>query len=133
MKAKIYNWQAWIGECDPRAIKNRYKKDLLAAGFTIISLTEHHFEPFGYTALYLLAESHLAVHTFPEEKKTYVELSSCSREKYENFIKCQHIECKEQAEIPAPPCDEDKAVQKDGLTPFHETESVKEYLKTLVH
>ena len=38
---------------------------------------EHYFTPYGYTALFLLAESHFALHTFPEENKTYIELSSC--------------------------------------------------------
>ena len=42
-------------------------------------------EPEGYTALWLLGESHFAIHTFPEEQKTYIELSSCNLEYYEFF------------------------------------------------
>ena len=38
---------------------------------------DYHFTPYGFTALYLLSESHLAIHTFPEENKSYIELSSC--------------------------------------------------------
>jgi S-adenosylmethionine/arginine decarboxylase-like enzyme len=47
------------------------------SGFTILRFVEHTFVPQGYTALWLLGESHAAVHTFPEHNRTYVELSSC--------------------------------------------------------
>lgn len=46
---------------------------------------EQHFPNGGYTALWLLAESHLAVHTFPESKATYLELSGCNESKTEAF------------------------------------------------
>ena len=52
----------------------------------MLDVLEHHFEPQGYTALYLLAESHFAVHTFPEFGRTYYELSSCNMEYYVRFI-----------------------------------------------
>ena len=48
---------------------------------------EHSFQPQGYTAIWLLAESHFAIHTFPEENKTYIELSSCNRTMYHAFLK----------------------------------------------
>jgi S-adenosylmethionine decarboxylase len=32
-----------------------------------------------------LAESHLAIHTFPEEGKTYIELSSCNERMQKAF------------------------------------------------
>lgn len=59
---------------------------LIKAGFIILNRMEHHFMPQGYTAIWLLAESHLAVHTFPESGKTYVELSSCNQPKNKAFI-----------------------------------------------
>ena len=55
------------------------------SGFTILGKLEHFFEPAGYTNLWLLAESHCALHTFPEETKTYIELSSCSIDKFQRF------------------------------------------------
>lgn len=61
--------------------------DLLCkAGFTILGVRAHHFHPQGYTALWLLSESHFAVHTFPEFGKTYIELSSCNLEYYQRFL-----------------------------------------------
>ena len=48
---------------------------------------DHHFSPQGYTALWLLTESHFAVHTFPEFGRSYIELSSCNLEFYQAFLK----------------------------------------------
>lgn len=52
----------------------------------VLDFTEHYFTPQGYTALWLLSESHLAVHTFPEEQKSYIELSSCNGGKSKVFL-----------------------------------------------
>lgn len=40
----------------------------------------------GYTAIWLLGESHFAIHTFPEQGKTYIELTSCNPEKHDFFV-----------------------------------------------
>lgn len=59
---------------------------LATSGHTILNFVEHHFEPQGYTALWLLGESHLAIHTFPEHGRSYVELSSCMFPLYRRFV-----------------------------------------------
>lgn len=87
MKAKIYNKKFWIKETRPQVLFKSFKSILLESKFTIIDYLEYNFKPYGYTALFLLAESHLAIHTFPEENKTYIELSSCNKQYYKNFIK----------------------------------------------
>ena len=86
MKAKIWNYSVWINECDPRVLKSHFEEILKKSGFKILDIMEHYFEPQGYTAVFLLAESHLAIHTFPECNKTYLELSSCNLEYYVRFI-----------------------------------------------
>lgn len=78
MEAKIYNQRWWLSSCDSEVLKRVISVDLNQAGFSVLNFVEHYFQPQGYTALWLLAESHAAVHTFPEEGKSYVELSSCS-------------------------------------------------------
>ena len=45
--------------------------------FTILDAISHSFEPQGYTALILLAESHLALHTYPEHDSVYFNMYSC--------------------------------------------------------
>lgn len=87
MKAKIWNIRYWTPATDERMLNHELGQALKSAGFNIIDTIENKFEPYGYTKLWLLGESHLAVHTFPEENKSYVELSSCIKKKYVDFIK----------------------------------------------
>lgn len=86
MEAKIDNYSDWIDECNPESLKSDFEDILTKAGFGILGFMEHHFEPQGYTGLWLLSESHFAIHTFPEENKTYIELSSCNSDMYDDFL-----------------------------------------------
>ena len=87
MKAQIFNWHGWTSETDPKKHYKEMKKGLIDSGFKILSEVEHHFQPYGYTALFLLSESHFAIHTFPEEGKSYLELSSCVEGQYKKMQK----------------------------------------------
>lgn len=87
MKAQMYNFSSWINETDPIILKTQFENQLIKSGFGIISIQEKHFTPIGYTALFLLSESHFAIHTFPEENQTYIELSSCIKTPFDNFVK----------------------------------------------
>ncbi len=84
-RAQIFNFQEWINIYDPETLKEIFQNKLKASGFGIISFSEHYFPKKGYTCFWLLSESHLAIHTFPEENKTYVELSSCNETKLRLF------------------------------------------------
>ena len=86
MKAQIWNKSYWVLDTDPAILKKEYSDRLINAGFNVLDLIEHHFHPQGYSILFLLAESHLAIHTFPEECKSYIELSSCVKDKFINFV-----------------------------------------------
>lgn len=85
MKAEIYNISGWINSVDELVIKKYFDELLKKSGFTILNYQEHYFKPIGYTGLWLLSESHFAVHTFPEEQKSYIELSSCNYDFYKSF------------------------------------------------
>lgn len=87
MKAQIYNFSIWIEETNPTILYDYFMEKLNNANFGVENVIEKHFKPQGYTALFLLSESHLAIHTFPEEKQTYIELSSCIKEPFDKFIK----------------------------------------------
>ncbi len=91
IEAQIYNHQLWVNETQPDRLKKIFDKQLIDSGFTIINFTEHHFDTQGYTCFWLLAESHLAIHTFPENNKSYIELSSCNLEKLELFKKLHSL------------------------------------------
>lgn len=85
IEANIYNYQFWTTCTQPDELKNTYKSILNKAGFNILQFSEHYFPGQGYTCFWLLGESHLAIHTFPESNKSYVELSSCNKEKLDFF------------------------------------------------
>ncbi|NQZ75547.1 MAG: S-adenosylmethionine decarboxylase [Ekhidna sp.] len=90
MEARMENFSTWIDYSNDLGHKDEIEKLLIAAGFSILNYMEHPFEPQGFTAIWLLAESHCAVHTFPEERKTYVELTSCNVAMYAKFIQLFH-------------------------------------------
>ena len=62
MQAKIWNHAQWVKETDPKALRGMFDE------------------------LLRKAESHFAVHTFPEFGRTYIELSSCNLDFYLNFL-----------------------------------------------
>ena len=86
MKAQIWNHSEWIALTDPDKLYDLLQRMLEESGFKILDHAEHHFKPQGYTCLWLLAESHLAIHTFPEQNKTYIELSSCMLKPFTSFL-----------------------------------------------
>jgi S-adenosylmethionine decarboxylase len=53
--------------------------------FEILQECEHVFTPIGCTFLFLLSESHLSVHTFPEKNYISFDLYTC-REYSDNYI-----------------------------------------------
>lgn len=46
-------------------------------GVTLINSVRHDFPGGGFTGLILLAESHAAIHTWPEYNKAWIELATC--------------------------------------------------------
>jgi S-adenosylmethionine decarboxylase len=86
MKAAMYNYHKWINETNPKILLNEQIELLQQAGFDIIAMTDHHFKPYGWTAIFLLGESHLAIHTFPEHEKTYIELTSCVKGPFDKYV-----------------------------------------------
>jgi S-adenosylmethionine decarboxylase len=89
MKAQMFNYQNWIEETNPFELRKRYDKKLKESGFGVLSFIEYNFEPQGYTAIWMLSESHFAIHTFPEEGKSYIELSSCIEKQYIKFMELE--------------------------------------------
>lgn len=86
MEAKIWNKNGWVNEIDPTKLKNTFSELLVLSRFDILNFQEHYFEPIGWTGLWLLGESHFAIHTFPEEKKSYIEISSCNVDYFLYFV-----------------------------------------------
>ncbi len=51
---------------DPATIRHALLGAVEASGATLIETCVHHFSPYGVTATATLAESHIALHTWPE-------------------------------------------------------------------
>jgi S-adenosylmethionine decarboxylase proenzyme len=49
------------------------------AGATIISSSFHHFNPHGVSGVIVIAESHLAIHTWPEYGYAAVDVFTCGK------------------------------------------------------
>lgn len=49
----------------------------IACGATVVQKDFHHFSPFGVSGVVVIAESHLAIHTWPEYGYAAVDLFTC--------------------------------------------------------
>ena len=49
------------------------------AGARVLNLISHKFEPQGVTAIALLAESHLSIHTWPESNYAAIDIFTCGK------------------------------------------------------
>lgn len=69
--------------CDQRQIDDRAAIEKLLgdavsrAGFTLLQISAHGFEPQGVTGMAIVGESHLAIHTWPETGSLFFEAVSC--------------------------------------------------------
>lgn len=94
MKAKIWNYNKWLKELnEEKCYKEYYDKLLKKVGFNVLNFMEHNFTPQGYTAIWLLSESHFAIHTFPEHDLHYIELTSCNGVKHRELERIIEEKC----------------------------------------
>lgn len=70
--------------CPPELLERADKVSLLlnevvsATGLTKLGENIHQFEPYGVTAVILLAESHISIHTWPEQNgSAAVDIFTC--------------------------------------------------------
>lgn len=61
----------------PKKIEILLKEILIKEKFEILDSINYIFKPAGFTILILLAESHLAIHTYPEYNSLYFNMYSC--------------------------------------------------------
>lgn len=86
MDTEIAEFSSWFNATTPDIIVKIFNDVLYKCNFKVLNFVDHKFHPYGYTAVWLLSESHFAVHTFPEKGKCYIQLSSCNKEKHKKFI-----------------------------------------------
>lgn len=70
-------------ECDKDVLNNeeKVKKVLVhsaeVCGATVISTSSHKFSPHGVSAIVMIAESHLSIHTWPEYGYAAIDIFTC--------------------------------------------------------
>ncbi len=60
----------------------------------------HIFSPTGITLSYILSQSHLVIHTYPQERIVHIDLAMCSdrsEKEFENSLKYALSECEIQS------------------------------------
>ena len=70
------DWEKLNDESFLRCTLNRAAK---LAKATVLNLISNKFEPQGVTAIALLAESHISIHTWPESKYSAVDIFTCGQ------------------------------------------------------
>jgi len=70
-------------DCDPEAlnsldiVRTSMVEAAKRAQATIVDVVFHEFNPFGISGVVVIAESHLAIHTWPEYRYAAVDVFSC--------------------------------------------------------
>uniref|UniRef100_A0A6C0JL05 Adenosylmethionine decarboxylase n=1 Tax=viral metagenome TaxID=1070528 RepID=A0A6C0JL05_9ZZZZ len=62
---------------DPKQISHLLDQICQTYNYTILQKSQHIFEPQGFTAIYLLSESHISIHTFPEKNYAAIDIYTC--------------------------------------------------------
>lgn len=62
---------------DEAFIKEAMTQAADASGATLLGMVSHKFEPQGVTAVVLLSESHLSIHTWPEHGYAAIDAFTC--------------------------------------------------------
>ena len=63
---------------DPEQLRGQMETVARLIGATIVQSVFHEFNPHGLSGVVVIAESHLAIHTWPEYRCASVDLFSCS-------------------------------------------------------
>ena len=75
---------------DHKAIFSVIKEAIAHSGATFLTASEHDFFPQGYSAVVLLSESHVSIHTYPEHSSCFIDFftcgTSCSSEIFEKYL-----------------------------------------------
>ena len=62
---------------DERFLVEMFERAVIAGRMTLLNLITHKFEPHGITAVALLSESHISIHTWPEDQSCAVDVYTC--------------------------------------------------------
>lgn len=78
-----HHWLADLVECrympsTAEELQQLMERAAIASGATVVQSCFHRFSPYGLSGVVVIAESHLAVHTWPEHRTVCIDMFSCS-------------------------------------------------------
>lgn len=62
---------------DPEPLMRRMTEAARICGATVVNEASHRFSPCGVSGAVLIAESHLSIHTWPEQRYVAVDIFTC--------------------------------------------------------
>ncbi|MCW2903869.1 MAG: S-adenosylmethionine decarboxylase proenzyme [Streptosporangiaceae bacterium] len=62
---------------DNDLILDAVHRGIVVSGATLCGVQSKEFEPSGVTAVFVLSESHVSVHTYPEQRALFVDAFTC--------------------------------------------------------
>ncbi len=71
-------------------IEETLKEAARLAGATVVDTVFHHFSPYGISGVVVIAESHLAIHTWPEYGYAAIDMFTCG-EKVDPYRGVSHM------------------------------------------
>ncbi len=76
---------------DHELLKSKCSELLEEFQMKTLGVNDHVFQPQGYTLLFLLSESHLSLHSWPEYNTLKMDLFTCSSKKLDNVQSIKEI------------------------------------------
>jgi S-adenosylmethionine decarboxylase len=70
-------------------VEDRLREFVSKCGLTVVKSAGHNFSPFGFTRVFILSESHIIFHSWPENNYLNIDLLSCK--KLESYQKIRVI------------------------------------------
>jgi len=122
---------------DSNRLDMEVRRALKAEGYTVVRVLRHNFKPYGSTTVYIIGQSHLAIHTYPEHSRVSLDITVCQRDPlplYHHLVKAFHATGQEYYQFVRPiSTDSTSIVPKggpyryrvaDGITTFYDAEKV---------
>ncbi|TCO62347.1 S-adenosylmethionine decarboxylase [Actinocrispum wychmicini] len=98
-----------VYDIEPQAVSDESRivaalaEGITRSGATICGMQTKRFEPAGFTAMFLLSESHVSVHTYPDQNSLFFDAftcgSRCNPERVIDHLIAALGECSHRVEI----------------------------------
>ncbi|MBD3307947.1 S-adenosylmethionine decarboxylase proenzyme [candidate division KSB3 bacterium] len=96
LTVELYNCNPYLLN-DVQRVEHLLTEAALAAKATIVETVFHRFSPQGVSGVVVIAESHLAIHTWPEYGYAAIDIFTCG-DTIDPWVACHHLKTTFQAD-----------------------------------